>query len=50
MDFYERVHLLFKRRQVSDCQKKISFVQNLHGSNNATEIHILTSDDIKIYY
>ena len=30
MDFDKRVQLLFKKRQVSDCQKKISFVQKTH--------------------
>ena len=26
-DFYKRVGLLFKKRRLSDCQQKISFVQ-----------------------
>ena len=37
-DFYEGAHLLFKKRNMSDCQKKISFF-----SNNAPEIHIFNS-------
>ena len=29
-NFYKRVNLLFKKRHVSDCQKKISYVQITH--------------------
>ena len=29
-DFYKRAHLFFKKQHVSDCQKKISFVQITH--------------------
>ena len=44
-DFYKRVHLLFKKRHVSDCQKKISFVQITH-----LKFTFLTPYDIKSYY
>ena len=37
-DFHNRVQLLFKKRHVSECQKKISFF-----SNNVPEIHIFIS-------
>ena len=33
MDFYKRVNLLFKKQLVSDCQKKISFVQTTWNSH-----------------
>ena len=35
-DFHKRIHLLFKKRHVSDCQ-------NLFYSNNAPEIHIFNT-------
>ena len=38
MDFLKWVHLLFKKQQVSDCQKKISFLQIIH-----LKIHIFNS-------
>ena len=44
-DFYERVHLLFKKWHLSDCQKKISFVQITH-----LKFTFLTPYEIKSYY
>ena len=44
-DFYKIVHLLFKKRHVLDCQKKISFAQITH-----LKFTFLFPDDIKIYY
>ena len=37
-NFHKSVHVLFKKRHVSDCQK-----ENLICSNNAPEIHIFNS-------
>ena len=45
MDFYKRVHLLFKKRNMPDCQNKISFVQIKHP-----KVIFLTPEDIKSYY
>ena len=42
---FTRVHLLFKKRHVSDCQKEISFVQITH-----LKFTFLTPCDIKSYY
>ena len=44
-DFYKKVHLLFKKRRASDCQKKIPFVQITH-----LKFTFLTPYDIKSYY
>ena len=44
-DFYKRVQCLFKKRHVSDCQKKISYVQKTH-----LKFIFLTPGDIKSYY
>ena len=44
-NFYERVQFLFKKRHVSDCQKKISYVQKTH-----LKFIFLTPGDIKSYY
>ena len=44
-DFYKRVHLLFKKWHLSDCQKKISFVQITH-----LKFIFLTPYEIKSYY
>ena len=42
-NFYKRVHILFKKRHASDCQKKISFVEIIH-----LKFTFLTPDDIGI--
>ena len=44
-DFNKRAHLLFKKRNVSHCQKKISFVQIAH-----LKFTFLTPYEIKSYY
>ena len=44
-DFYKRVHLLFKKRHVPDCQKKISFAQITQ-----LKFTFLTPCDINSYY
>ena len=38
MNFYKRVQLLFKKRRLSDCQKKIAFVQITHLKSTYLEI------------
>ena len=43
-DFYKRVHILLKKH-VSDCQKKMSFVQII-----PLRVTFLTLGDIKSYY
>ena len=45
MNFYKRVHLLLKKQHLSDCQKKISFVQIMYLKHA-----ILSPDDIKSCY
>ena len=54
MDFYKRVQLFFKKRHVSDCQKKISFVQITHLKftylipEGSTFLFEINSEDIAI--
>ena len=43
--FFKRAHLLLKKQHVSDCQKKISFVQIMH-----LKITFLSPDDINSCY
>ena len=45
IDFYKRVRLLFKKRHVLDCQKKIYFVQIMY-----LKFTFLTFDNIRSYY
>ena len=44
INFYKRVHLWFKKQHVSNCQKKISFVQITH-----LKLTFLTPSNIKSY-
>ena len=44
-NFYKRVYLLFKKRHVSHCQTKISFVQITH-----LKFKFVTPNNIKSYY
>ena len=48
MDFYKRVHLSFKKRHASDCQKKISFVQITHMKFTFLTAYGIKSVDIRI--
>ena len=44
-NFYKRVHLSFRKQHVSNCQKKISFVQI-----TPLKLPFLTPNNIKSYY
>ena len=51
MNFYKRVQLLFKKRQVSDFQKKISFVQKTYvDSHNKLLTLLFVTPDVKSYH
>ena len=45
IDFYKRVRLLFKKRHVLDCQKKIYLLQIMY-----LKFTFLTFDNIRSYY
>ena len=50
-DFYKKVQLLFKIRQVSDCQKKISFVQKTHLNSHIKLLTLLfITPEVKSYH